>query len=97
MKTDFKDSEHWDELAEELMPYRLPEWDIAPTATIMREWLKRLEIKEALFEEAFRTSLSDWIALNHDWPLRAFVGLLLEFKEATRKLPSNASPDEITA
>jgi len=80
LKSDFMDSAHWDTLAERLMPYRMPDWDVPATVQDMGVWLDRLEINEKVYREAMNTSLHEWVDLNPTWPLRAFVGLLLEYK-----------------
>ena len=74
------DSGHWEDLAEKMMPYRLPEWSVRPTIQLMKEWMKRLGIREVIYMESMNTSLKTWIRLNPTWPLRAFVGVLLEYK-----------------
>lgn len=79
MKTDFRDGAGWELLCDKTR-YILPDWSVSPTKENIRIWLNRLEIKEADYMEAMQTNIEDMIALNPTWPLRAFVGLLLEFK-----------------
>lgn len=79
LKSEFTDSDGWESLCERTR-YVLPAWDVAPTVENIRVWLNRLEIKEADYREAMQTSIADMIELNPTWPLRAFVGLLLEYK-----------------
>ena len=79
MKAEFTDDAHWQELCEKTR-YVLPALDFLPTAENIRVWLNRLEIKEADYREAMQTSVADMIAMNPTWPLRAFVGLLLEYR-----------------
>lgn len=79
LKADFYDSAEWERLCERTR-YVLPGWSVSATKENIRLWLNRLDIKEADYREAMQTSIADVIELNQDWPLRAFVGLLLEFK-----------------
>jgi hypothetical protein len=76
LKSDFKDSDTWDLLAANQTHYRLPEWDVPCTIAKMKEWEKRLDISD--YQEVTQTSRKDWMELNPTWPLRAYVGLLLE-------------------
>ena len=76
LEQDFQDSEKWDELAENQTNYRLPDWDVPCAVAKMKEWEKRLDITD--YQEVTQTSRQDWMALNPTWPLRAYVGLLLE-------------------
>ena len=79
LKADFYDSAEWERLCERTR-YVLPDWSVYATKENIRLWLNRLEIKEADYREAMQTNIDDMLALNPTWPLRAFVGLLLEFK-----------------
>lgn len=77
MKTDFADSSYWDALAKKyLKSYTLPKWDKPMTEEGMRRWKDRLNISERLYSD-----YQDFDELNPDWPLRAFVGLLMETKD----------------
>jgi len=81
MKTDFSDSPQWDDLARKhLSSYNLPKWDKPCTVEGMRRWLDRLNISESLYKKQTNTELKEFIELNPDWPLRAFIGLCLEMK-----------------
>jgi hypothetical protein len=82
LKSDFKDSDTWDLLADNQTHYRLPEWDVPCTVSKMKEWEKRLDISD--YQEVTQTSRGDFIKLNPDWPLRAYVGLLLEYMAAVQ-------------
>ena len=89
MRQDFVDDEHWRGLARERF-LRLPRWGIPPTPSRMRVWLRRLHIPltEYLKVTGYST-LEDFSNFNPDWPLRAFVGLLLEYaaeKEESQKV-----------
>lgn len=79
MKAEFCDDVVWQELCDKTR-YVLPKWDVEATPDNIRVWLNRLEIKEGDYREAMQTSIKDLIELNQTWPLRAFVGLLLESK-----------------
>jgi hypothetical protein len=79
MKAEFKDSAEWERLCEKTR-YVLPAWEVVATVDNFRVWLNRLDIKEADYRDAMQTKIADMILLNPGWPLRAFVGLLLECK-----------------
>jgi hypothetical protein len=79
LKADFYDSSEWERLCERTR-YVLPNWSVYATRENIRLWLCRLDIKEAVYREAMQTNIDDMLALNPTWPLRAFVGLLLEYK-----------------
>jgi hypothetical protein len=77
----FSDAGRWDELAAKYLPrYRLPGWDTPCHPVAMRWWLKRLGMSERAYEKATATSLEDFIRLNPGWPLRAWIGTVLEMK-----------------
>ena len=75
----FKDDHHWQELCEKTR-YVLPAWDVPASVLNIRIWLNRLDVKESSYRETMQTSVEDLLKLNPTWPLRAFVGLLLEWK-----------------
>ena len=79
LRAEFKDSDEWGKLMEQTR-YVLPGWEVAPTVPLMELWLERLNISKHLYIDSMQTSLKEWLDLNQDWPLRAFVGLLLEYK-----------------
>ncbi len=79
LKSEFADDVQWQELCEKTR-YVLPAWDVVPTLENIMVWLNRLEINEKVYREDVQTSVTDMIALNPTWPLRPFVGLLLEYK-----------------
>lgn len=78
-KSEFTDDAYWMDLCEKTR-YVLPDAGVAPSIYNIRVWFNRLEIKEADYREAMQTNLRDMIELNPTWPLRSFVGLLLEYK-----------------
>ena len=79
-KSEFKDSAEWDKMLAKTR-YRMPGWEVMPTIQSMELWLDRLDINKRVYVDQTQTSLKDWVILNPGWPLRAFVGLLLEFKK----------------
>ena len=74
-RRDFMDSDSWDQLAKS-RGIRLPAWWVAPTPAGLRKWSKRLV--KAPFRDAFGCSPARLIELNPAFPLRAFVGQMLE-------------------
>lgn len=78
-RDDFEDADHWAELAKKYY-IRLPIWKTAPTLEKMRFWLRKFRITESAYlEMTGYKSLSDFQTLNPDWPLRAWLGLLLKY------------------
>jgi len=47
----------------------------------MRRWLDRLDLNERDHLRVTATSLDDFIAMNPAWPLRAWIGLMLEIRD----------------
>ena len=80
-RTDFQDAPRWEELAR-AAGIRLPRWAAPCTPTAMERWLRRLSIPiTRYYEWSGTTALRQFRAHNPDWPLAAWVGLLLEKKE----------------
>ena len=80
LKTDFTDSGYWDELAKRhLSSYNLPNWHEVCSRIEMEKWMNRLDLMD--YEKIVNTTLEEFRELNKDWPLRAFIGLLLEQRE----------------
>ena len=79
LKSEFKDSDEWEKMIESTK-YVLPGWEVLPTILLMELWLERLNISKRLYIDHMQTNLKDWIKLNPEWPLRSWVGLLLEYK-----------------
>jgi len=78
VRTNFSDSGLWEELAKQyLTSYDLPPWAEPCTAGKMELWCDRLDLN---YEQITNTTHQEFIELN-GWPLRAFVGLLLEQKQ----------------
>ena len=81
LKRDFLDDETWKELASE-RGLRLPNWTFPPESKAMRRWLRKVKLPEKVYLEIMGYSkLEQFQELNPDWPLRAWVGVLLEFTE----------------
>jgi len=84
----------WDELAKSFLPkYPLPRWDKPCEPKAMRLWADRLDLGEddldkvpakerkkwlTYYEFAQNTTMEEFIELNPGWPLRAFIGLMME-------------------
>lgn len=77
-RRDFMDSDSWDQLAKS-KGIRLPAWWVAPTPAALRKWSKRLV--EVPFLDAFGCSPIRLIELNPTFPLRVFVGHMLEMAD----------------
>jgi hypothetical protein len=78
-KADFNDAAHWDGLAEiHLSRFNLPKWEIPCSPDQMEIWADRVGISKSDCLKYWNTDFADFIVLNPDWPLRAFIGLLLE-------------------
>jgi len=78
MRTDFTDSDHWQELAKKhLTSYDLPNWHEQCTVEKMELWCDRFDLN---YEQIMNTTHQEFMELN-GWPLRAFVGLLLEQRD----------------
>jgi len=79
LRRDFADADHWAELAKKCY-IRLPIWNTAATPEKMRFWLRKFRVTEAEYLNATGyKALQDFMRLNPDWPLRAWLGLLLEY------------------
>ena len=76
LRTDFTDAEAWQRLAEKYCT--LPNWSEPCTVERMIWWCKRLDVN---YQKISNTTHQEFMELNTDWPLRAFVGLLLEAKD----------------
>ncbi len=78
LRRDFLDAPHWTELARRY-GVRLPQWWVPCTPTHMRRWLRRLGFSLAWYRDwSGDRDVTLFAERNPDWPLRAFVGLLLE-------------------
>jgi len=76
------DSDAWQQLARKHLKHRrLPNWNYACTVEAMALWCDRLDID---YESITNTPHAEFVTMSPHWPLRAFVGLLLEAIEAQR-------------
>ena len=81
MQNDFTDDVHWQELAAKLTDYTLPKYGLPCTLEKMLLWLERTEISPRQYLTASGLkNLNEYVELNPTFPLRAFVGELLEMK-----------------
>ncbi len=80
--TDFLGYSIWQELAR-VVGLRRVAWNVKPTPALLRRWLKRTGLSVEEYKSLGWRTLQDSIDLNSDWPLGAFIGLMLE--EATWK------------
>lgn len=77
------DADRWKELADG-RGLKLPQWRMVCTRGSMSSWLKKLGISAtAYLAWQGGGKLGDWRAMNPAWPLRAWVGLMLEWQDAT--------------
>lgn len=86
LRRDFADATIWEQLAH-ARRVRLPAWGSAPTRASMLRWLHRLGISLSDYRAwvGFK-EIEAWPRANPTWPLRAWVGLLLEWR--AREAPS---------
>ena len=91
----FRDSEAWGLMSR----YLLPDYSIPCTVDAMISWLDRLDISSGKYLETwpnhperqkfpksirFRESLGDFITMNPDWPLAAWIGLMSEMENENK-------------
>ena len=82
LRRNFMDAPNWRRLASG-RGVILPAWGIPPTPGAMERWLKKLGMSvPAYLEWAGERTLKDFAAANSLWPLRAWVGCLLEEEAA---------------
>jgi hypothetical protein len=75
-RRDFKDAPHWEMLASE-RGITLPQWWVAPTPQKLRRYF-RMTGPHGKWSDVYGISPAQLIERNPDWPLRAFVGVMLE-------------------
>lgn len=80
LKLDWIDAPLWDELSTKYK-VRLPHYNEPCTLPRMRVYLKRSKIGEPIFKEHY-TSLHYFLENNPKVPLVAFIGMVLELREA---------------
>lgn len=79
LRKDFADSDHWSELSRKLYIH-LPRFGSRASDEDMRRWLRKFRVTEADYLSATGyKELGDFRTLNPDWPLRAWVGILMEY------------------
>ena len=88
LRSDFMDDGYWVELAQ-AAGVKLPPYGVPCTAGRMSRWLARLGIPTEAYllwngadlsGRRQTGKLSDFIVRNPDWPLKAWVGLMLEVR-----------------
>lgn len=77
LRRDFRDSEHWNNLARE-RGIRLPRWEESASGGNIREWMIKLGMTHKAFVEWMGYEPDAFQGHNENWPLRAWVGLALE-------------------
>lgn len=79
LKRDFLDDKTWAELAKRLY-VRLPTYGTLATDEKIRKWLRKFRVpeKDYLAATGYK-EIADFRKYNPTWPLRAFVGMLIEF------------------
>lgn len=78
LQRDFADAAYWAELAGR-RGVRLPQWHSPVTSGGMRRWLRKLGLSvEQYYCFSGERTLKDFARANPAWPLRAWVGLLLD-------------------
>lgn len=79
LRCDFEDANHWKDLAVKYY-IRLPVWKTTATPQKMRHWLRKFRIAEKDYlDMTGYKRLENFMELNPNWPLRAWLGLLLEY------------------
>lgn len=96
LRDTFTDSGWWLELADKhLANYTIPDWHETCSRERMIWWLERLDMTEKDYVRLTNTTLDEFRRLNPDWPLRAFVGLILElYDERETGNTFNRSPSK---
>jgi hypothetical protein len=77
LRRDFADDPMWQERAK-AHGIRLPAWHYGCTVKLMRQRLRRIGLTEAKYREMAGADCAHFAAHNPRWPLRAFVGVVLE-------------------
>jgi len=78
LRNNFADDWYWMELCKRA-GYNLPHWGTVATKGKLTTWIHRLGISYEDYEKD-QGKLQSIIDDNPDWPLRSFVGLMLEYK-----------------
>jgi len=61
--------------------YALPSWEEPCTLSRMRLWLDRLSLPQTWYKNTYKTSLDEFMELNPEWGLRAWLMTVLEGME----------------
>jgi len=76
----FHDDDYWNLLRKRYLPkYRLPQWRVPYSDEGFAIWMRRLKLTPLRFKDLMGCTAQEFDVLNH-WPLRAMVGLMLEYK-----------------
>ena len=77
--SEFTDAQWWDNLWDQHhIPYQQPKWSERCTTKRMGYWLKELNKTETWYKRKTMTSLNEFVDLNPTWPLRAWLGTVME-------------------
>ncbi len=84
LRSNFLDKAEWDRLAK-AAKVRMPAWTTPMSRPLLIRWIHRLGLSLTDYQvwSGFKQP-EEFIAANSDWPLPAFVGLLLELQEARK-------------
>jgi hypothetical protein len=78
----FRDAPYWDNLATKyLASYSMPNWGVPATTELVLEWMMRIGVRESQLNEVLGCSAEELVRLNKKYPIRAFIGILLEIRE----------------
>lgn len=92
LRVDFTEDLRWIELARD-QKIRLPLWRMPITTGGMRKYLKKLDIQvEDYLSDNNEKTLRHFGNMNPDWPLRAWVGLQLEWLSWRDREPFTEEP-----
>jgi len=82
LRRDFLDDQFWQDLASRYN-VRLPAWGVPITSGAIERWLRKLGLTIEWYRDEWsgERNLSDFAKRNPRWPLRAWVGLMLEERE----------------
>ncbi len=79
LRKNFADDKYWVDLARD-HDLILPRWYLPADSKYYARWFKKLKMsRKEYFELTGYTDLGEFQKLNPAWPLRAWVGLLLEY------------------
>lgn len=81
LKLEYADEAHWDELARKHSIGRMPSKLDQVDATMIRAWVKKLDLTFDQFNEHF-TGVKYFVDHNPTWTKYATAGVMLELKES---------------